>query len=312
MKFKIILLAILMSQLSCAQEIKFVETEVNIPSEKITIHGSLIAPTSNEKVPLIILISGSGPNDRNGNQGMMQNNSLKLLAEGLQKNNIASYRFDKSAIEWMKIKGFKQEDASFDDFIVDADAVIKYFKTQHKFSKIIVAGHSQGSLVGMIAAKQENADGFISIAGAGRVIDEIIIEQIGKQMPSVVEEVTTAFNKLKKGEKVENTNPMLMSVLHPSLQPFMTSWLKYNPQEEIKKLVIPVLIINGTKDIQVTVADAKLLHKSNTTSEIKIIENMNHIFREIKEDSQNIASYTNPSLPIMDELVTVISTFAKK
>lgn len=310
MKRLVIIFTLALSFISCAQEIKFIESEVNIPSEKITVNGTLISPENEEKVPLVIIIPGSGPNDRNGNAGMAQNNSLKLLAEGLKKHNIATYRYDKSALEWMKIEGFKQEDGSFDDFIADATSVVKYFKDSDKYSKIIIAGHSQGSLVGMIAAK--NADGFISIAGAGRTINEVIIEQIGKQAPSLIEETTAAFNKLKNGEKAENVNPMLASVLHSSLQPFMMTWIKYNPQEELKKLTIPTLIINGTKDIQVPVSDAELLNASNSTSEIKIIESMNHIFREITDDSQNIPSYTNPDLPIMKELVTSIATFVKK
>lgn len=312
MKIKIIVFLLFMSQISCAQKVEFAETEVEIPSEKITVKGSLIAPVNNAKVPLIIIVPGSGPTDRNGNQGMMQNNSLKFLAEELQKHNIATYRYDKSALEWMKIKDFKQEEGSFDDFITDTNTVVKHFKSEGKFSKVIIAGHSQGSLVAMIAAKNENADAFISIAGAGRVIDEIIIEQIGKQAPTLIDETTIALNKLKNGEKITNINPMLMSVLHPSIQPFMISWLKYNPQKEIKKLSVPVLIINGTKDIQVAVKDAKLLHEYSTTSTLKIIDKMNHIFKEINEDSQNMASYTNPTLPIMKELVTTISTFANK
>ena len=296
---------------SCKQEIRFTETEVNIPSEKITVNGSLIAPEKGQKAPLIIIIPGSGPNDRNGNTGMVKNNSLKFLAEGLRDHNIATYRFDKSALAWLKTKGFKEEDGSFEDFITDAKSVIKYFKNTNNFSKIIIAGHSQGSLVGMIAAS-ENVDAFISIAGTGRSIDQILIEQIGKQAPTLIEETTTAFEKFKKGEKVENTNPMLASFLRPSAQPFLMSWIKYDPQNEIKKLTIPTLIIIGTKDIQVPVSDAKLLNASNSTSEIKIIENMNHIFKEITDDSENIPSYTNPELPIMNELVTTIDEFVKK
>ena len=311
MKFYFNIFILTLCFTSCDQGVKFTETEVNIPSEKITVNGALIAPENAEKVPLVIIIPGSGPNDRNGNAGMAQNNSLKLLAEGLKEKFIATYRYDKSALEWMKIKGFKEEDGSFEDFITDAKSVVNYFKNTGKYSKIIIAGHSQGSLVGMIAAS-ENIDAFISIAGAGRTIDTIIIEQIGKQAPTLIEETTSAFEKLKKGENVENINPMLASILRSSVQPFMVSWMKYNPQEELKKLTIPTLIINGTKDIQVPVSDAELLNISNSTSEIKIIENMNHIFREITDDSQNLASYTNPDLPIMTELVTSIEKFVKK
>ena len=311
MKQFLSILIVMFCLTSCNQKVKFTETEVNIPSEKITVNGALIEPENGEKVPLVIIIPGSGPSDRNGNVGMVKNNSLKLLAEGLKDHNIATYRYDKSALEWMKIKDFKEENGSFDDFIADAKSVVNYFKNTDKYSKIIIAGYSQGSLVGMITAA-ENVDGFISIAGAGRTIDRIIIEQISKQAPSLIEETTTAFEILKSGEKTETLNPTLMSLLRPSVQPFMMSWMKYNPQEELKKLTIPILIINGTKDIQVPVFDAELLNASNSTSEIKIINNMNHIFKEITDNSQNITSYTNPDLPIMKELVTSIEEFAKK
>ncbi len=311
MKRYLIIFVLTLCFVSCKQEITFTETEVNIPSEKITVNGSLIAPENGKKVPLVIIIPGSGPTDRNGNTGMVQNNSLKFLAEGLRDKNIATYRFDKSALAWLKIDGFKEEDGSFDDFIADAKSVVNYFKNSNNYSKIIIAGHSQGSLVGMIAAS-ENTNAFISIAGSGRSIDQILIEQIGKQAPTLVEETTTAFEKLKKGEKAENTNPMLASILRPSAQTFLISWIKYNPQTEIKKLTIPTLIINGSKDIQVPISDAELLNASNSRSEIKIIKNMNHIFKEITDDSQNIPSYTNPELPIMNELVTSIEKFVKK
>jgi fermentation-respiration switch protein FrsA (DUF1100 family) len=93
----------------------------------------------------------------------------------------------------------------------------------------------------------------------------------------------------------------------------MISWIKYNPQAEIKKLQIPTLLINGDKDIQVSLADAKLLQQAKPESELKIVANMNHIFKEIKGDeAENKASYTNPDLPVMNELVSAIAVFVQK
>ena len=92
-------------------------------------------------------------------------------------------------------------------------------------------------------------------------------------------------------------------------QPFLIDWMKYNPQTEIAKLKLPILIINGTKDIQVGVENAELLHKAVPSSQKVIIENMNHIFKEITKDEQNMASYNNPDLPIQKELVTTIVNF---
>jgi len=106
---------------------------------------------------------------------------------------------------------------------------------------------------------------------------------------------------------------MLAGLFRASVQPYMISWLKHNPQEEIKKLQIPILIINGTKDIQIPVQDAELLHKANPKSELVLIENMNHIFKEIKGDeTENMGSYTNPDLPVMPQLIEKITTFLKK
>ncbi|WP_457610160.1 alpha/beta fold hydrolase, partial [Lutibacter sp.] len=120
-------------------------------------------------------------------------------------------------------------------------------------------------------------------------------------------------SELKKGVIVEKFNPMLNSLFNKSVQPFLISWIKYNPQEEIKKLNIPMLLINGTKDIQVSNFDAELLHKANSNSQLKIIENMNHIFKEINGDiNENMLSYTNPELPIMKELTGLITAFVKE
>ena len=102
---------------------------------------------------------------------------------------------------------------------------------------------------------------------------------------------------------------MLASLFRESVQPYMISWIKYNPQEEIKKLQLPILIINGTKDIQVPPSDAELLHKANPKSTLKIIENMNHIFKEIKVDEDNVKSYSDPKLPVIPELIEVMTSF---
>lgn len=140
------------------------------------VDGTILVPSTTEKPPLAILIGGSGPIDRNGNQQMMKNNSLKFLAEALYDNDIAVFRYDKRIVKQIKDRTLNEESIHFDDFIKDAIDVIEYFKRSKAFSKIYVIGHSQGSLVGMIAA-QNRADGFISLAGAGQEIDDVIVDQ---------------------------------------------------------------------------------------------------------------------------------------
>lgn len=313
MKTKFITLLIaFISAVTVAQENNYEETEIAVSTNSVTINGTLLTPNSKEKIPLVILIPGSGPTNRDGNNVSMKNNSLKFLAEQIAQENIAVYRYDKSVLSFTKEDKEKVDSLTFETFINEAKAVISYFKNTNSYSKIIVAGHSQGSLVGMIAA-QNTADAFISLEGAGRTIDEILVEQINLQAPFLKEETQRVLTELKNGKTVEEFNPMLISLFNKSVQPFLISWIKYDPQEEIKKLKIPVLIINGSKDIQVNISDAKLLKEANENSQLVIIEGMNHIFKEIKgELNENMLSYTNPDLPVMKALSEIISTFVKK
>ena len=93
----------------------------------------------------------------------------------------------------------------------------------------------------------------------------------------------------------------------------MISWFHYDPQIEIKKLNIPVLIIQGTNDIQVSEEDAGLLAKSNTHAQLVLIKNMNHVLKIVGADKdENIASYNDPLLPISNELTNSIVVFIKK
>lgn len=314
MKQKLVkfLFFLFITNLIIGQVSSYEETAISIPTKSVTINGTLLKLNSEEKTPLVIIIPGSGPTDRDGNNAVMKNNSLKFLAEELIKQNIASYRYDKSVLSFTKNDKAKIDSLTFESFIEEAKRVIDYFKSANNYSKIIVAGHSQGSLVGIIASKNK-ADAFISLEGAGRSLDEVLVEQIELQAPFLKDETQKIVTELKKGNTVEEFNPMLISLFNKQVQPFLISWIKYNPQTEIEKLAIPTLIINGTKDIQVKNLDAELLHNAAKNAELKLIENMNHIFKEIKGNiNENMSSYSNPKLPIMEELVHIISTFIKK
>lgn len=308
---KIILLAVvLFSAFSFGQQtVGFSKTTIEINS---LLNGTLYSPSKQtKKTNLVILIAGSGPTDRDGNQKGLTNNSLKLLAEALANNGIAVYSYDKRIFAQMATGKLDEASLSFDNFIDDAKAVLLHFKNQKKYHSITIAGHSEGALIGMVAANS-NADAYISIAGAGRPIDEVLLEQIGKQAPFLKEEVQKNLETLKNGTTFELKNKMLASLFRASVQPYMISWIKYNPQAEIKKLQIPTLLINGDKDIQVSVQDAQLLQQAKPDAQLKIIPNMNHIFKLIKgDDAENKASYTNPDLPIATDLSELITTFIK-
>ena len=307
MKIYIALLLFITSFSIYSQEKTVKTEEIQIDS---ILKGTLFSPEKiSKKTKLVILIAGSGPTNRNGNSTIGGvNNSLKFLAEGLTQNGIAVFSYDKRGLNKVGNKTLEEKSVVFEDFINDAKNVISYFKSQKKYSKIIIAGHSEGSLIGMVAA-YKNADGYVSIAGVGRPIDEILSEQIAKNAPFLKDATDKGLAILKEGKTFENKMPMLESLFRESIQPYMISWMKYNPQNELKKLHIPILIINGTKDLQVPPSDAELLNKANPKSELKIIENMNHVFKEIKNDDDNLKSYSNPKLPVIPELIESISKF---
>jgi pimeloyl-ACP methyl ester carboxylesterase len=310
MKKLLYVLILIASSAAFSQNNPLFKTE-NIAINSL-LNGTLYTPLKqNNATKLVILIAGSGPTNRDGNQIGLTNNSLKLLAESLVNNGIAVYSYDKRIFAQMASGKLDEASLTFDNFIDDAKAVILYFKNQKKYHSITVAGHSEGALIGMVAANG-NADAYISIAGAGRPIDEVLLEQIGKQAPFLKEEVEKNVASLKSGNTFELKNQMLASLFRASVQPYMISWIKYNPQNEIKKLQIPSLLINGDKDIQVSVQDAQLLQQAKPNAQLHIIPNMNHIFKVIKgDDMENKASYTNPELPICVELTSIITTFIR-
>lgn len=310
MKKLLYILILIASSAAFSQNTPLFKTE-NIAINSL-LNGTLYAPIKqNNATKLVILIAGSGPTNRDGNQIGLTNNSLKLLAESLVNNGIAVYSYDKRIFAQMASGKLDETSLTFDNFIDDAKAVILYFKNQKKYQSITVAGHSEGALIGMVAANG-NADAYISIAGAGRPIDEVLLEQIEKQAPFLKEEVEKSLATLKSGNTFELKNQMLASLFRASVQPYMISWIKYHPQNEIKKLQIPSLLINGEKDIQVSVQDAQLLQQAQPNAQLHIIPNMNHIFKVIKgDDTENKASYTNPELPICVELTSIITTFIR-
>ena len=198
----------------------------------------------------------------------------------------------------------------FDSFISDAQKVISHFKNNKRFSEISLIGHSQGSLIAMLASKNSNK--YISLAGSSNSIDQKIVEQMRAKNPLIVNTLQEHFKELKETGGIKNVDPTLVTIFNPQNTPFFKSWMKYNPSEEIKKLEIPVLIINGTKDLQVSIEDAKTLHKSSLKSELVLIENMNHVLKHIDKDENNMKSYFSADFPLSDKLIKTVVSFVKK
>ena len=307
MKRYLSLVLLLVSTLSYCQDKLFSEEDLSITKH---IDGTLLIPIvqDSKKANLAIIIAGSGPTNRDGNQNFLKNNSLKKLAESLSNNGIATFRYDKRIVKQIR-KGKVDKDMMFDDFVSDASDVIDYFKAKESYGKIYVIGHSQGSLVGMLSAK-DKADGFISLAGAGQNIGDVLVVQATKMSPKLGEETQRIVDQLKDGKAVSDYPDVLASLFGPDIQPFMMNWMSYNPMELIQDLDMPILIINGTKDLQVSEEEAERLKGANEKATLTIIENMNHVLFEIEgDDLENSKSYNESSRAISPKLITSITAF---
>ncbi|MDB5196179.1 MAG: alpha/beta fold hydrolase [Flaviaesturariibacter sp.] len=262
-------------------------------------------------MPVALIIAGSGPTDRNGNNPMAKNASLELLSDALSNAGIATLRYDKRGIVASAAAMKSESELRFDDYVQDAAGWVKLLKSDKRFSKVYVIGHSEGSLIGMLASK--TAAGFISIAGAGFPAQEILKKQLNTLPENLKTQSFSLIDSLSAGFTVSSAPLTLYSLFRPSVQPYMISWFKYNPRQLIKSLTAPVLLLQGTNDLQVTVEDARALKEAKPEAKLVLIENMNHVLRIVEGDrNANLKTYSNASLPLAPQLSESIIQFIKK
>lgn len=278
-----------------------------------TLFGILELPTGFDACPFALIISGSGPTDRDGNNPLARNNSLKFLAESLASRGVASLRFDKRGVGQSSGAVLKEEDLRFETCIEDAKLWCEQLRHNPRLQSLMVIGHSEGSLIGMIASYKAKTDGFVSIAGTASPAYKLLLKQLKPQLPvGLYKKAEVIVEHFKRGKEVKQVPGELYALFRPSVQPYLISWFKYDPVGELSLLRIPILIIHGSTDIQIPADNAKILTNANPRAEAIIIEGMNHVLKKISGDlQQQIPSYADPSLPIVPELVDRIADFSK-
>jgi alpha-beta hydrolase superfamily lysophospholipase len=291
----------------------FAEEPVTAPVSGGHLSGTLLLPPGNGPFPVALIIAGSGPTDRDGNYPpVLKTDAYKKLAQGLAARGIATLRYDKRGIGTSS-NTQTEKDVRFDDFVNDALALTKVLEADKRFSSVSIIGHSEGSLIGMVAAAQDaHVGAFVSLEGAGRDLATIINAQVaaGGASQAIVDEVSAINASLVAGKTVPSPDPQLLALFRPSVQPYLISEYRHDPAVDIVKLTIPTLIVQGTTDIQVGVADAKLLAGAAPKAKLVLIDGMNHILRDAPLDrAQNIATYSDPTLPLNAKVVPAIADF---
>ncbi|MBA4849411.1 alpha/beta hydrolase [Emticicia sp. BO119] len=288
------------------------EQNLSFQSDDVILYGTFTSPgASIPAMPIALIIAGSGATDRNGNNlaAGLNSNAYLQLAKELAKAGIASFRYDKRGIGESKYINTPEE-RIFEAEVNDAKLLVNQLAKRYPDSKISVIGHSQGSLVGMLAAT--HAQKFISLNGLGRNGSVTLKEQLSKQAKILGEKAEPVIDSLVMGHLVNQIPPFLDRLFKPSQQPYLISWFRYDPAEEISKLKIPVLIVQGDNDIQISIADAERLGSKAMQKQFHIIKGMNHLFKIVSASTaENVKGYSNPQLPVSEELVNVVVKFMK-
>ncbi len=194
---------LLTSSASQAQTAPFPSEPITLETPTGVIYGTLVTPDSRGPWPVALIIAGSGPTDRDGNSPALPgaNNSLRLLAEALAAHGIASVRYDKRGIAASAAAGPPESQLRLTTYSDDAAAWLRKLDADHRFAGVAVIGHSEGSVLGMMALQQPNvtAIAFVSLEGAGRPFDEVINEQIAARAPALAPETASILAQLRRG-----------------------------------------------------------------------------------------------------------------
>ena len=320
--FTILALTMVISFTACSQEEKpntddaekeefLLEEDYNLEVEGGELKGTIAIPKEKEFDTIAIIIAGSGPTDRNGNNPIAgDNNSLKMLAHSLGEEGIASLRYDKRGIaESQSILG-KEEDLVFENYIEDVNLWVDKLEKDDRFKNIVIIGHSEGALIGGVSSIEKDVQGYVSIAGAGENAADTLERQLKAQSEEGYNLSKPIIDNLRIGKLTENPPKELDSLFRESVQPYLISWFKYDPSQIIGKIEVPVLIIQGENDLQVTVEDAEKLKEGNPESKLVLIDKMNHILKDAPTDQAgNMETYSKPDLSLNKELVKEIVTF---
>jgi pimeloyl-ACP methyl ester carboxylesterase len=252
--------------------------------EEITVaglSGTLLKPDNVKRPPVVLLIAGSGPTDRNGNQNGAGPGELRQLAEALAERGIASLRYDKRGIGRSAATNLREEDFTFGTLVADAGMWVGLLRQREDLGPLFVLGHSEGGVVAIELAKASSLAGLILLATPGRRFGDVLREQLQAAGLSVSlrDQALAILAALERGEDVATVDPALMSLFRPSVQPFLRSELAVDPAADLHATVLPVLIVSGGHDIQVSATDAALLTAARPDARRLHVNEMNHALK---------------------------------
>lgn len=292
------------------------ESAITLTTTTGALSGTLTLPASGPPpYPVVLIIAGSGAVDRNGNAGtVLDSDTYKLLAAALAKGGIACVRYDKRGVGASSTASLAN--VTFETFVDDAAAWVNLLAADKRFSSVTIAGHSEGALIGTIVAERAPVHSLVLLEGIGRPAAVVLREQLKpKVLPSLYNQADAILSQLQAGHTVANPPPQLLSLFAPRIQPFLISLFKYDPAAELAKVHVPVTIVQGTADIQVSMTDAQALKHSLPSAKLVVVEGMNHMLKYYPDHSSVQAAlkgYEDPSLPVEAKVVAAVQAAARE
>lgn len=280
--------------------------------------GTMLLPEGSG-APVVLMIPGSGPTDRDGNNPMgVKASSLKLLAEGLAANGIATVRIDKRGMFASAAAIPDPNAVTIDDYATDVHAWVGSIRQRTGAKCVWLLGHSEGGLVALRATRSpKDICGLILVASPGRPTGTIMRDQLRANPANapILDQATAAISELEAGRHVDaaKLNPALGRLFRSNVQDFLINEMSLSPTSLIASYRGPVLILQGDKDIQVGVEDAQLLKKAKPDAEMTLLPGANHVLKLVPSDDRaaNIATYADPSLPLAPDITSAVARFIK-
>lgn len=278
------------------------------------LHGTLIVPATTRS-PVALIIAGSGPTDRDGNTPLLpgKNNSLLYLAEALAERGIASLRYDKRGIGQSRMQGGLPTDLRFEHYVEDAVAWGKKLQADRRFSSVIIIGHSEGSLIAMLATPLIPAAKVVSIAGLGFPAVEGIVRQVRAGMPAdQAAQVESALARVARGEEPGVYPPAMVGLFHPNVLPYLRSWFPYDPRVAASRVGAPLLVVQGLHDFQALEEDARAIAAANPQATLRLIAGMNHVLKQSPPGRlEQVPVYSDSTIAVDTTLIETISAFVR-
>lgn len=288
---------------------------VELATESGALFATLDLPAAPGPWPVVLVHAGSGPTNRDGNGPLTRTDNLKFLGRALAARGYAVLRIDKRGIGASARALGKEEDVRIETYAADVGAWVARLRADKRFTRVAYVGHSEGALIGLIAARTVKFDAVVALCGPGRPLQDVLREQLKTAAPSeLYKKCDAVLTELEAGRAVTDPPKELAALFRPSVQPFLISVFKHDPAKLARDLGAPLLIVSGSTDIQVSAADAKRLAGANPKAQLVTVEGMNHVLKAVKETNRllQLPSYSNPDLPLHPDLVPAVSGFLTK